>query len=238
VNERLQKLIAHSGFTSRRGAEELIAQGRVTVDGTPAHLGQKIDPERASVRVDGIPLPLAPGLVYYLVYKPVGVVSTASDPQGRATVVDLVDAGTRVYPVGRLDADSEGLILLTNDGTLANLLTHPRFEVPKTYAVLVDRVASTKQLRALRGGVVLEDGPATPLSVRVIDRAAGRALLELTMGEGRNREVRRMCASVGLGVLSLARVAIGPLKDRSLNPGTSRPLTLDEVRALYQAAGS
>ncbi|NIA24653.1 MAG: pseudouridine synthase [Gammaproteobacteria bacterium] len=236
MNERLQKLIAHSGFTSRRGAEELIKQGRVSVDGAPAHLGQKIDPEHASVMIDGVPLPVAPGLVYYLLNKPPGVVSTVRDPQGRRTVVDIVGSETRLYPVGRLDVESEGLLILTNDGDLAHLLMHPKFEVAKTYMVLVDANPTARQLRILREGVDLEDGSAAALSARVIDRSKGQALIEIVMGEGRKREVRRMCADVGLPVLRLIRTAIGPLRDRTLRPGSFRPLTLDEVRSLYAAA--
>jgi len=236
VNERLQKLIAHSGLTSRRGAEELIRQGRVTVDGAAAHLGQKIDPEQASVLVDGVPLPVAPGLVYYLLNKPSGVVSTASDPQGRRTVVEIIGDHMRLYPVGRLDVDSEGLLILTNDGDLAHLLTHPKFEVTKTYTVLVDTNPTARQLRDLQEGVELEDGPAAALSARVIDRSKGQALIEIVMGEGRKREVRRMCDEVGLPVLRLVRTAIGPLRDRSLRPGSFRSLTIEEVRSLYGAA--
>ncbi|NOY55994.1 MAG: rRNA pseudouridine synthase [Actinobacteria bacterium] len=236
MNERLQKLIAHSGLTSRRGAEELIRQGRVTVDGAAAHLGQKIDPEQASVLVDGVPLPVAPGLVYYLLNKPSGVVSTASDPQGRRTVVEIIGDHMRLYPVGRLDVDSEGLLILTNDGDLAHLLTHPKFEVTKTYTVLVDTNPTARQLRDLQEGVELEDGPAAALSARVIDRSKGQALIEIVMGEGRKREVRRMCDEVGLPVLRLVRTAIGPLRDRSLRPGSFRSLTIEEVRSLYGAA--
>ncbi|HZJ48122.1 MAG TPA: pseudouridine synthase [Acidimicrobiia bacterium] len=237
MNERLQKLIAHSGLASRRGAEELVREGRVTVDGAPAHLGQKIDPEKASVMVDGIQLPVAPGLAYYLLNKPQGVVSTVRDPQGRRTVVDIVGEDARLYPVGRLDVDSEGLLILTNDGDLAHLLMHPKFGVDKTYTVLVDADPTVRQLRELREGVALEDGPAAAVSARVIDRTKGHALIEIVMAEGRKREVRRMCAGVGLPVLRLVRTAIGPLRDRSLRPGAFRPLTLDEVRSLYAAAG-
>jgi len=236
LNERLQKLIAHSGLTSRRGAEELIEQGRVTVDGDPAHLGQKIDPEHAAVLVDGIPLPVAPGLVYYLLNKPRGVVSTVRDPEGRKTVVDLVGVEARVYPVGRLDVDSEGLLILTNDGDLAHVLMHPRFEVNKTYTVLVDANPTSRQIRGLLDGVELEDGPAAALSARVVDRSEGRALIEIVMGEGRKREVRRMCDAVDLPVLRLVRTAIGPLRDRSLRPGEHRALRLEEVRSLYADA--
>ena len=234
--ERLQKLIAHAGLASRREAEEMIADGRVTVDGQQAHLGQKIDRETARVEVDGVPLPVAPDLVYYLLNKPQGVVSTVRDTHGRTTVVDLVPPDTRVYPVGRLDMESEGLILLTNDGTLAELLTHPRFGVEKTYTVLVEGVPSRQHLRRLREGVMLDDGPARAVSVRVLDKHAGRALLEIVMREGRNREIRRMCEVIGIPVIRLVRTAVGPLADHTLAQGEHRHLSMTEVRSLYAAA--
>ncbi len=234
--ERLQKLMAHSGVTSRRGAEVLIAEGRVTVDGTAAHLGQKVDPEIAHVEIDGVPLPIAPGLVYYLLYKPVGVISTAEDTHERSTVVDLVDAGTRVYPVGRLDSDSEGLLILTNDGDLTERLTHPRYGVTKTYVARVEGDPTRTRMARLRKGVELNDGMARAVSARVLDASGGEALIEIVMTEGRNREVRRMCEAIGLPVLRLVRTAIGPLKDRSLSAGESRKLSVSEVRSLYAAA--
>ena len=235
--ERLQKLIAHSGLTSRRGAEEMISQGRVTVGGIAAHLGQKVDPDTALVEVDGIPLPVAPDLVYYLLNKPVDVISTSDDTHDRPTVVDLVSSEIRVYPVGRLDSDSEGLILLTNDGTLTELVTHPRYGVEKTYLVHVAGTASRSSIKSLREGVELDDGMARPVSVRVVDRLEREALIEIVMGEGRKREVRRMCEAVGLSVVRLVRTAIGPLSDHDLRPGESRRLTIEEVRSLYATAG-
>ena len=207
----------------------------MVVDGAPAHLGQKVDPETARVEVDGIPLPIRPGLVYYLVYKPAGVVSTASDPQGRPTVVGLVPAGTRVYPVGRLDAETEGLLILTNDGELAAHVSHPRHGVPKTYLARVTGSPGRKAMRALTEGVELEDGPARARAARVVGDQGGEALVELVMGEGRKREVRRLLAAVGHPVQALVRTAIGPVHDASLRPGTWRHLTLDEVRSLYMA---
>ena len=233
---RLQKLIAHSGITSRRGAEEMIKAGRVTVDGAPAHLGQKVVRESVRVEIDGVPLPIRPDLVYYLVNKPVGVVSTASDPQRRATVIELVPSDPRVYPVGRLDADSEGLILLTNDGDLTNLITHPSHGVSKTYSVLISGVPTADLVRGLVSGVQLEDGPASAISARLVDSSRDRALLEVTMGEGRKREVRRMCDAIGFPVLELFRTAIGPITDATLKSGETRTLTMDEVRSLYAAA--
>jgi len=192
--------------------------------------------ETSRVEVDGVPLPVAPGLAYYLAYKPVGVISTADDPQGRPTVVDLVPVFPRVYPVGRLDADSEGLLLLTNDGDLANLVTHPRYGVVKTYLALVDGVPTSEALRRLVRGVVLDDGVATVRSARLVDAQGGRGLVEVVMGEGRKRELRRMLIAVGHEVSELVRTSIGPLRDASLRPGTWRCLTIAEVRALYAAA--
>ncbi len=235
--ERLQKVIARSGLASRRVAEDWIAAGRVTVDGVAASIGQKVDPETARVEVDGVPLPVRPGLVHYLVYKPVGVTSTAADPHAERVVTDLVPAEPRVFPVGRLDVDSEGLLLLTNDGELANLVTHPRYGVTKTYVVRVRGRPGRSVLRRLTAGVDLDDGPAAARSAKLVDRFAEEALVEVVMGEGRKREVRRMFDAVGHPVTRLVRTAIGELQDRALRPGEWRPLTADEVRALYAAAG-
>jgi 23S rRNA pseudouridine2605 synthase len=222
---------------SRRTAEDLIRQGRVTVDGKPAHLGQKIDPAVAMVLIDGVPLPVRPDLVYYLLYKPLGVISTSDDDRGRTTVVDLVPDGERIYPVGRLDADSEGLLILTNDGDLTNQVTHPRHGVTKTYVARVTGVPDRTTLRRLVGGVELEDGPARAERARLLSTAGGEALVEIVMVEGRNREVRRLLASVGHEVISLVRTAIGPLRDPDLDPGSWRHLTMVEVRDLYGATG-
>ncbi len=233
---RLQKLIAHSGITSRRGAEEMIKAGRVTVDGQRAHLGQKVMPESAVVEVDGVRLPVRPDLVYYLVNKPAGVVSTAVDPHGRPTLTGLVPKEPRVFPVGRLDIDSEGLILLTNDGDLTNLLTHPRHGVAKTYTVLVAGVPSAAEVQRLVTGLELDDGFAAAQSARLLDTIRNRAQLEVVMAEGRKREVRRMCDAIGYPVIRLFRTAIGPLRDPTLRTGQARLLTVEEVRSLYSAA--
>ncbi len=209
----------------------------MTVDGQAAHLGQKVDPETAAVLVDGLPLPVRPGLVHYLVYKPAGVVSTVDDPHAERTVVSLVPAGTRVYPVGRLDADSEGLIILTNDGDLTQAVTHPSHGVTKTYVARVAGTPGSAAMRALTDGIDLDDGPARAVSARVVDSHGGQSLIEVVMHEGRKREVRRMLGAVGHDVERLVRVAIGPIRDRSLKPGEWRPLTVDEVRSLYRSAG-
>ncbi len=198
-------------------------------------IGQRIDPESVAIAIDGVPLPVAPELAYYVVNKPAGVVSTASDPQGRPPVVGLVPEEPRVVPVGRLDADTEGLIVLTNDGDLTLRLTHPRYGVHKTYVALVDGRIEAAIVETLTDGVDLEDGPARALAARVIDRKEDASIVEVVMGEGRNRIVRRMFDAVGHPVRRLTRIAIGPLRDRRLEPGASRPLTIDEVRALYAA---
>lgn len=237
MSERLQKAIARSGLCSRRAAEELIRAGRVTVDGVAAYLGQKIDVGVVAVAVDGIRLPVAPGLVYYLLNKPVGVVSTAADTHGRPAVVDLVPAEPRVFPVGRLDQDSHGLILLTNDGDLAQRVTHPRYGVAKTYSVLVDGRLEAPDVRRLRDGVELEDGPARALRARVIDRLGERTMLEISMAEGRKREIRRMCDALGTPVVDLFRTAIGTVRDAKLKSGEWRALDIGEVRALYEETG-
>jgi 23S rRNA pseudouridine2605 synthase len=230
--ERLQKVLARAGFGSRRVCEELIEDGRVTVDGEVAVLGRRVDPATAEVEVDGVHIGVAPDLVHWLLHKPAGVVTTASDPEGRRTVLDLVPDQPRVFPVGRLDYETEGLLLLTNDGALTHRLTHPSFGVEKEYLAEVDRMPSRGELRRLREGVELDDGPTAPAKVASLDDRT----LRITIHEGRNRQVRRMVEAVGSEVLRLVRVRIGPLTDRSLKPGAWRELTQDEVRALEREA--
>lgn len=229
---RVQKALASAGLMSRRGAEDAIRAGRVAVDGKVVGLGDRVDVSEQQVTLDGIPIPVDPHLVTYLLYKPTGVISTASDPHGRRTVVDLIDGDVRLYPVGRLDHDSEGLILLTNDGELANRVTHPRYGIEKKYLALVRGAPRSSDLRRLTRGVELDDGPACALSARVVDRRDDQAMVELTMGEGRNREVRRMFDAIGFPVIRLVRTAIGSITDRSLKPGESRMLSAGEIRDL------
>lgn len=229
--ERLQKVLARVGIGSRRACEQLIADGRVSVDGAIARLGQRVDPDTAHVEVDGRPVGVRPDLVYYLLNKPTGVVSTADDPHGRTTVVDLVDADERIYPVGRLDADTEGLLLLTNDGALTHRLTHPSFGVHKEYLAEVEGTPSRGALRRLREGIELDDGMTAPATVAQISPN----LIRLTIHEGRNRQVRRMFDAVGHPVVRLVRTRIGPITDARLGAGAARRLTNDEVRALEVA---
>ena len=234
--ERLQKVLARAGFGSRRAAEELIAGGRVTVDGAAARLGQRIDPDRVHVEVDGVPVPMRDDVVYYLLNKPRRVVTTARDPEGRTTAVDLVPTEPRVFPVGRLDYDTEGLLVLTNDGELAQLVTHPRHGIEKTYLAEVSGVPTRATVRALREGVTLDDGPTAPARVRLVQHQGDNAALEIVLHEGRNRIVRRMCEAVGHPVRRLVRTRVGPITDRRLAPGAWRALRPREVRALYAAA--
>lgn len=230
--ERVQKVLARAGLGSRRHCDELVAEGRVTVNGVVAEPGTRVDPDRDRVAVDGTVIGVRPGLVHYLLNKPAGVVTTALDPQGRPTVVELVPAEPRVFPVGRLDADSEGLLLLTNDGELAQRVAHPSHGVEKEYLVEVEGTPSRGAVRQLREGVLLEDGLTAPAKVSRV----GEQALRIAIHEGRKRQVRRMCAAVGHPVVRLVRVRIGPLTDRRLKPGQWRSLSQTELRALERAA--
>jgi 23S rRNA pseudouridine2605 synthase len=227
---RLVKYLAHAGVASRRAAETMIAAGRVSLDGEVVTDPARDVGQDSRVSVDGRPLAGPEGRVTYAVHKPVGVVSTAHDTHGRRTVVGLVAAaGMRLYPVGRLDADSSGLILLTNDGELANRLTHPSFEVPKAYrATLGGRAIGDEALARLREGVELDDGMTAPARVRRL----GQREIELTIHEGRNRQVRRMCAAVGHPVQELVRVRFGPLRLDGLGVGEHRRLSQREIGLL------
>ena len=231
--ERLQKTLARAGFGSRRACEILISERRVTVDGRIAELGNRVDPATHVICVDGSLAPTAQNTVYFLLNKPDGVVTTASDPQGRSTVLELIDSPVRVFPVGRLDMNTEGLLLLTNDGRLAHLLTHPSSGIAKEYLARVEGDPSPAAIRRLREGVELDDGLTSPAQVsRVSD-----GLLRIVIHEGRNRQVRRMCSAVGHEVTRLVRTRIGPLHDATLTPGSSRQLSIAEVRRLMEAVG-
>lgn len=229
---RIQKAIANSGLMSRRAAEEAMVEGRVAVNDKPVVLGDRVDPDVDVLTVDGALVPVSEKLETHLLNKPVGVISTASDPQGRMTVVDLVGSTKRLYPVGRLDADSEGLILVSNDGELTNRVTHPRFGVTKRYMAEVEGEISKAALRKLGEGVELDDGPARAESVRLVASERGRSMVELVMVEGRNREVRRMLETVGYPVTRLARTAIGGLTDPDLRPGEHRKLSAVDIKRL------
>jgi 23S rRNA pseudouridine2605 synthase len=229
---RLQKVLASLGFGSRRIVEDLIEEGRVVVNGEQAVLGRRIDTDRDSVEVDGVPVGVAPGLVYYLLNKPAGVVSTAADTHGRAIVTELVPEEPRVYPVGRLDLETEGLLLLTNDGDLTHRLTHPSFGVEKEYIAELDGEPKRGDLRKLREGIELEDGMTSPAKASLI----APNVLRLTIHEGRNRQVRRMCSALGFEVTRLVRSRIGSVADRRLAPGEWRELEQVEVRKLSELA--
>ncbi len=231
--ERLQKVLARAGFGSRRLCDELIEEGRVTVNGEVAELGRRVDIAQDKIAVDKVPVGVLPGLVYYLVNKPAGVVVTASDPEGRPTILDLVPTTPRVFSVGRLDYATEGLLVVTNDGELAQMLTHPSHGVEKEYLAEVAGEITPLALRRLREGVEIEPGLVTQ-PARVAHR--GDQMVRIVIHEGRNRQVRRMCEAVGLTVTRLVRVRIGPISDNQLAPGVSRLLRIDEVRALAEAA--
>jgi len=235
---RLQKLLAQSGVASRRKCEELMLAGKVEVDGeVVTRLGTKVDPTTAVIRVDGKRLPPVSPHVYLVLNKPRGVVSTMSDPEGRRTLSDFVaDRPERLFHVGRLDTDTGGLILLTNDGDFAQRVAHPSYELSKTYVAEVDGVASRATVRRLLGGVVLDDGPVEVSAAKVVSSQGDRSLVELTIHEGRNRIVRRLLEHVGHPVRQLTRTAIGPVPLTGLRAGELRELTLDELGVLLDAA--
>jgi 23S rRNA pseudouridine2605 synthase len=236
---RLQKLLAQSGVASRRKCEELMLAGEVVVDGeVVTRLGTKVDPTTAVIRVSGKRLPPVGPHVYLVLNKPRGVVSTMSDPEGRRTLSDLVaDRPERLFHVGRLDTDTEGLLLLTNDGDFAQRLAHPSYEVEKTYVAEVAGRVDKSLVRTLLAGVTLEDGPVEVRRARVISSTADRGIVELVIHEGRNRIVRRLLDHVGHPVQRLTRTAVGPVRIGSLKAGTVRELTADEVGSLLDAAG-
>ena len=239
--ERLQKVMARGGIGSRRACEELIRQGRVRVNGQiVTKLGTRVDPLHDDIVVDGQPLATAAPLVYLILHKPPGYLSTTHDSHGRPTVMDLLSVPQRVYPVGRLDLESEGLLLLTNDGPLTQRLTHPRYQHEREYKVLVRGRPRRQALRALRQGIELEDGKTSPAEVRPLEGEPGHkgmTWLRIILREGRKRQIRRMCATVGHPVQQLIRVRMGPLRLGDLEPGVSRRLTRQEVRSLQASAG-
>jgi 23S rRNA pseudouridine2605 synthase len=238
--EQLQKLLARAGVGSRRACADIIAQGRVTVDGAVVrHPGARVDPALASVAVDGRPITSGGKRLYVLLHKPPGYVSTRSDPHGRKTVMELLDAkqARAVYPVGRLDRDASGLMLLTNDGELANRLLHPRYHVPRAYEVEVTGRPGPEALRTLAAGVELSDGKTLPARVRVHRPRRGGSVVKITLREGRKNQVKRMFQAVGHPVRSLRRVSFGPLHLGHMPPGAARPLRDTEIHALREAAG-
>lgn len=238
--ERIQKVMAEQGLCSRRAAEQIILEGRVKLNGHPARLGDKMDVARDSLMIDGERIRLVKKQEYHylMLHKPRGFVTTTSDERGRKTVMDLLaDYPVRVFPVGRLDKDSEGLLLLTNDGDFANLMMHPSHGVSKLYRVTVHPRADESQVVALSEGVTLDDGTVTqPAVVNVVVDEPGRTVLEMTIKEGKNRQIRRMCEAVGLEVVRLRRSAMGAVKLGMLQPGQYRELTKSEVAALRAAA--
>jgi 23S rRNA pseudouridine2605 synthase len=237
TRERLQRYLARSGVASRRACEQLIVDGRVRVNGAPVReLGTQVDADSDRVEVDRRPVRPSAVHTYLALNKPVGVVSTVNDPQGRQTVLDLVDHPSRIYPVGRLDADSEGLLLLTDDGDLAMRLTHPRYGVEKEYRALVRGSIDAATLKTLSTGVLLDGRPTAPARFQVAERDPVGTWLRVTIHEGRNRQIRRMAEAVGLEVVRLVRVRIGPLRLGRLPSGGWRPLSAAEVGELRMEA--
>ena len=231
--ERLQKILARAGFGSRRKAERLIKQGLVTVNGEVAEIGSKADIKKDDIRVKGKKI-AEETLVYYLLHKPEGYICTVSDPFDRPKVVDLLPKEPRVFPIGRLDSDTTGVLLLTNDGELTNFLLHPRYEVSKTYLAKVKGIPNKKALDALGEGLILDEGPTQPAKVQVLKRGQDSALVSLTIAEGRKRQVKRMLAAVGHEVISLHRTKFGPIDLGKLEKGCYRELTKQEVEMLRE----
>jgi len=236
MQERLQKVIARAGIASRRDAERLIREGRVTVNrNTVTELGTKVDPASDVIAVDGKKLAGPPAHLYILLHKPHGYVSTLRDPEKRPIIVDLLrGVRERVFPVGRLDYDAEGLLLLTNDGPLTHRLHHPRYGIKRTYEVKVKGVPSEEALDRLRKGIPLEDGMTHPARVGFLRSSINNSWIRITLGEGRNRQVKRMCAFVGHPAIKIKRVSFGSLRLGTLEPGRHRYLTREEVKELYK----
>lgn len=237
AEERLQRALARAGIGSRRASEDLIREGRVTLNGRIAVLGDKVDARRDRVAVDGVGVSLDPDLRYFAFHKPAGVTSTAADRHAEVDLTGYFPPGPRVFAVGRLDRDTEGLLLFTNDGDLANRLLHPRHGVEREYLAEVEGVATERHAARLRRGVELEDGHAAAIVARPVARTGGRGAVRLVVTEGRKREVRRMLAAVGLPVRRLVRVRFGPIRLGRMPAGETRELSPAEVRALYRVAG-
>jgi 23S rRNA pseudouridine2605 synthase len=235
--ERLQRALARAGFGSRRASEDLIREGRVSVNGRVATLGDRVDPSSDVVEVDGRRASVDPDLRYLALHKPAGVTTTMRDPHAERDLGEYLPKDVRVFPVGRLDRETEGLLLLTNDGELANRLLHPRHGVEKEYLAEVEGIPTKQQIGRLRRGVDLGDGPARAVAARSVAGAGSKGAVRLVMAEGRKREVRRMLAAVGLPVRRLIRVRVGPVALARLRPGERRDLTPSEVQGLYRAAG-
>jgi 23S rRNA pseudouridine2605 synthase len=235
--ERLQRSLARAGFGSRRACEELIAAGRAQINGRKATLGDRVDPSSDEVRVDGAKVNIDPELRTFALHKPRDVTTTMRDPHAERDLTRFLPKGVHVFPVGRLDRDTEGLLILTNDGALAHRLTHPRYAIEKEYLAEVDRPPSNRQLSRLRRGVELDDGIARAVDARSAGGARGRGGVRLVMVEGRKREVRRMLDAIGLPVRRLVRVRVGPIRLGRLRPGDVEELAPEDVRALYRVAG-
>ena len=234
---RLQKFLSQAGYASRRAAEEMIAAGRVKVNGRPASLGDKVDPIRDKVVVSGKRVINTSKKMYIMLHKPRGYVTTMSDEQGRKCVAELVkDVGVRIYPVGRLDRESEGMLLMTNDGAFSNAMTHPTRHVPKTYRVTIRPSISDEQIAAFQDGIEIDGRVTAPASIRVVDKAEGRVVVEVIIYEGRNRQIRKMFDALGIEVARLKRTAVGSIKLGMLPQGKWRELKEDEVRKLMLAA--
>lgn len=230
---RLQKYLADCGVASRRKSEELIEQGKVKVNGRVAQIGDKVNPKKDDITVSGKKIIKSKSYTYIMLHKPRGFITTMNDEMGRRCVAELVkDVGVRVYPVGRLDRESEGLLLMTNDGEFANAMTHPTKHVPKTYRVTVRPSITDEQITALTTGIIIEDRMTAPAEVRVLTKEAGRVILEIVLYEGRNRQIRKMCEALGLEVARLKRTAVGSVKLGMLPQGKWRELKEDEVHKL------
>ena len=231
---RIQKVIADAGITSRRAAERLLLQGRIMVNGQVINeLGTKVDPSRDHIRVDGKLIPNSQPKVYMMLHKPQGCVSTLHDPEGRKTIKDFFHASSlRVYPVGRLDFNTEGLILLTNDGDFAAQLLHPRLHVPRTYVAKISGILTDQIIAQLRKGVLLDDGMTAPCRIHKLKKLSTNSWLEITLYEGRKRQIRRMMETVGCSVIRLKRIGFGSLRLGTLSPAQSRPLELEELAQL------